>query len=73
MSAKGYRTFGIVSAAESHHTIKESFQSLFNEVNDLIATSKMTVDGHEVKTEFYLGGDYKFILLMLGLKGATSN
>lgn len=42
MSAKGYRTFGIVSAAESHHTIKESFQSLFNEVNDLIATSKMT-------------------------------
>ena len=29
----------------------------------------MNVDGQEVKTEFYLGDDYKFILLMLGLKG----
>ncbi|PFX12813.1 hypothetical protein AWC38_SpisGene23165 [Stylophora pistillata] len=73
MSAKRNRTLGIVNGAESYHTIKESFQSLFNEVNDLIATSKMTVDGHEIKTEFYLGGDYKFILVMLGLKGATSN
>ncbi|CAH3035392.1 unnamed protein product, partial [Pocillopora meandrina] len=31
------------------------------------------MDGQEVKTEFYLGDDYKFILLMLGLKGATFN
>ena len=73
MSAKGNRTLGIVNGSESYHTIKESFQSLFREVNDLIATGKITVDGQEVKTEFYLGGDYKFILLMLGLKGATSN
>lgn len=50
-----------------------SFQSLFIEVNDLIATGKMNVDGQEVKTEFYLGGNYKFILKMLRLKGATSN
>ena len=73
MSAKGNRTLGIVNGTESYHTIKESFQSIFNEVNDLTATGKMNVDGQEVKTEFYLGDDYKFILLMLGLKGATSN
>lgn len=33
----------------------------------------MNVDGQEVKTEFYLGGNYKFNLKMLRLKGATSN
>ena len=73
MSAKGNRTLGIVNGTESYHTIKESFQSLFNEVNDLTAKGKMNVDGQEIKTELYLGGDYKFILLMLGLKGVTSN
>ena len=73
ITAKGNRTLGIVSGSESYHTIKESFQSLFKEVNDLIATGIITVDGQEVKTEFYLGGDYKFILPMLGIKGATSN
>ena len=56
---------------EPRVTIKWSFQSLFNEVNDLTTTSKMNVDGQEVKTEFYLSGDYHFILLVLGLKGAT--
>ena len=39
----------------------------------MTAKGKMNVDGQEIKTELYLGGDYKFILLMLGLKGATSN
>ena len=73
MSVKGNRTLGIVNGTESYHTIKESFQSLFNEVNDLTAKGKMNVDGQEIQTELYLGGDYKFILLMLGLKGATSN
>ena len=31
------------------------------------------MDGQKVKTELFPGGDYKLILLMLGLKGATSN
>ena len=73
MSAKGNRTIGIVNGSEGYQTIKESFESLFKEINGLIATGKITVDDQDVETEFYLGGDYKFILLMLGLKGATSN
>ena len=34
---------------------------------------KIDVDGETVTLELFLGGDYKFILLMLGLSGATSN
>jgi len=50
-----------------------SFGSLFKEINSLIDSAKLTVDGQDLNTEFYLGGDYKFILLMLGLRGAISN
>ena len=73
MSAKGNRTIGIVSGTEGYQTIKVSFGSLFKEINSLIDSGKLAVDSQDLNTEFYLGGDYKFILLMLGLKGATSN
>ena len=73
MSAKGNRTIGIVNGTEGYQTIKVSFASLIKEINSLIESAKLTVDAQDLNTEFYLGGDYKFILLMLGLKGATSN
>ena len=69
MSTKGNRTIGIVNGTEGYQTIKVSFGSLFC----LIDSAKLTVDGQDLNTEFYLGGDYKFTLLMLGLRGATSN
>ena len=72
MSAKGNKTVGIVSGTEGYQTIKVSFGSLFKEINSLIESAKLTVDGQELNTEFYVGRGYKFILLMLGLKGATS-
>ena len=73
MSAKGNRTIAVVNASEGYQTLKESFGGIFGEINQLIASGKLAVNGKEVNTEFFLGGDYKFILLMLGLKGATSN
>ena len=73
MSAKGNRTVGIVNGTEGYQTIKVSFGSLFKEINSLIDSAKLTVDGQDLNTEFYLGGDYEFLSLMLGLKGAISN
>ena len=70
MSAKGNRTIGVVNGTEGYQTIKVSFGSLFKEINSLIDSAELTVDGQDLNTEFYLGGDYKFLLLMLGLKGA---
>lgn len=39
----------------------------------MIAEEKVIVQGKELETEFFLGGDYKYILIMLGLNGATAN
>lgn len=73
MSAKGNHSVGVVKGSESYHTLKESFKDIFKEINDLNDKKKITVKWKELKVELFLGGDYKFILNMLGLKGATSH
>ena len=43
------------------------------DINEIVMETKIYVDGETVNLELFLGGDYKFIQLMLGLSGATSN
>ena len=73
MYAKENRTIAIVNGSEGYQTLQEAFREIFEDINKMIASGKLTVNNKEVNTEFFLGGDYKFILLMLGLKGTTSN
>jgi hypothetical protein len=73
MSAKGNHSVGVVKARQTYDTLKESFKDIFKEINDLNDKKTITVKGRELKVELCLGGDYKFILIMLGLKGATSH
>ncbi len=73
MSAKGNRTIGVVNGKEDYSPIKEAFTDIIDELNQLIADGKLNVEGNDINIEFFLGGDYKFILMMLGLKGAISN
>ena len=61
-----------MKGSENYETLKESFANVFSDINDLNSMIKITINGKEIKLEFFLGGDYKFILIMLGLKGATS-
>ena len=72
MSAKGNRTIGVVNWKEDYSTIKEAFTYIIDELNQLIADGKLNVEGKDINIEFFLGGNYKFILMMLGLKGAIS-
>ncbi|EDO30267.1 predicted protein, partial [Nematostella vectensis] len=73
MSAKGNRNIAAVNASESYTTLKEAFSVTFEEINNFIASVKLTVNDKTINLKFFLGGDYKFVLLMLGLKGATAN
>ena len=50
----------------------KSFKTTFSEINSLIDKGTIIVGGQEVKLEFFLGGDYTFLLTVMGLKGATS-
>lgn len=72
MSSKGNRTIAIVNGPEKYDTMVNSFRSAINEINTTLEAGSIEVDGKEVKIEMFLGGDYKFLLMAMGLSGATS-
>ncbi|CAH3107988.1 unnamed protein product, partial [Pocillopora meandrina] len=73
MSFKGNRTLCIVNGPEKYDTLKTSLGNVISDINCIIKNSKIEVDVKEVKIEMFLGGDYKFLLMTVGLKGATSD
>ena len=72
MSAKGNHTIAVVNGSEKYKTLWVSFKNTFSETNSLVDKGTIIVDDQEVKLESFLGGDYKFLLTVMGLKGATS-
>ena len=73
MSSKGNRTIAIVNGPEKYETLKSSLGSIINEINNVIDHGKITVAGRDLNVEMFLGGDYKFLLMAMGMKGPTSH
>ncbi|CAB4016317.1 Hypothetical predicted protein [Paramuricea clavata] len=73
MSSKSNRTVAIINGKEDYQTLKTALPDFFDEVNSLIETGSLLVDCNEVKLEFFLGGDYKFLLMIMGLNSATAD
>ena len=73
MSASGNHTVATVKGSESYNTLKEALGSVFSEINDTIKKGHIVANESKYHVEFFLGGDYKlFLLIMMGMKGATS-
>ena len=66
MSSKHNKTFAIINGPENYDTLKTSLSKSFNEINDLIEKGTLSVDGEDVQVEFFLGGDMKFLLMIMG-------
>lgn len=73
MSSKGNRTIAIVNGPEKYDTLKFSLQQIISEINNTINDGKINVAGTDRKIEMFLGGDYKFLLMSMGMKGASSD
>ena len=73
MSPKHNRTVAIINGPEKYTTLKASLSQFFHEVNELISKGTITVDGQDVKLEFFLGGDMKFLLMIMGINSATAD
>ena len=73
MSPKHNRTVAIINGPEKYETLKTSLSNFFDEVNQLISTGTIAIDGEDVELEFFLGGDMKFLLMILGLSSATAD
>ncbi|KAJ7391505.1 hypothetical protein OS493_018556 [Desmophyllum pertusum] len=73
LSSSGNHTIAIIKGKEEYQTLKASLANVIRDVNATIQEGHLVVDGQKVNLEFYLGGDYKFLLLAMGMKAATSN
>ena len=73
MSSKSNRTMAIVNGKEEYETLASSLKDFFQEVNLLIERGTILIDGQEVQLEFFLGGDFKFLAMIMGLNSATAN
>lgn len=47
--------------------LKNCFKDVFSDINEMVREKTLDVGGKVVNLEFFLGGDYKFILLIMGL------
>lgn len=70
-SAKGNPTIAVVKGSEKYQTLKESVANAFNDINSMVVRKTTLITRKSLNIELSLGGEYKFILIMLGLKGAT--
>ena len=63
---------GISSTGETYETLKETMTAINAEIESL-QSEGLNIDGSNIKFTFYLGADYKFILLVCGMQVANSN
>ena len=73
MSSKSNRTVAIINGPEKYETMKTTLKHFFKEVNELIEKGQITVDGKDVSINFFLGGDMKFLLMVMGMTSATAD
>ena len=53
------QTVAIIKAAENYQDLSEGFGDVFKEINELIESPKVTIDGEIYTAIFYLCCDYK--------------
>lgn len=73
MPANGNHTIAVVEGKEDYQTLQASFADVLQAIRILRNEKQIVVDGKAIDVEFFLRGDFKFILLLIGLKGATSH
>lgn len=74
LATAGNKIIAIANTHEVYDTLQDSFSQAFADLNAISeAGAIITADGRSVPTEVFLGGDMKFILMVLSLSGAMAN
>ncbi len=70
-TSKGHYTLGIFEIEkENYENVKKSLDSLLKQIEVL---NELEIDGTTYSLRYYLGGDWKFMAIMLGLNSAQAN
>lgn len=55
----GNHTVAIIKGHESYELLQKSCSKVLSQVNKLVESKKITMDGKDIPVEVYVGGDYK--------------
>ena len=66
------RVLAVVNCDENYSNLKPSLGPLFQEINQLHSKQYLDVDGRKIKLEMFIGGDMKFIQLLLGMNSSIA-
>ena len=55
----GNTTFAAICGSENFDNLEVALGSVFDDINDLLRSPTLDVNGTRYKLEFFLGGDYK--------------
>ena len=61
----GNHTVAVIKGHESYDLLKSSGKDIFSYINKLIDDGNIYIDGKEISTDIYLGGDYKVYYFLL--------
>ena len=61
-----HHAVAVVKGQESYTLYNTSFRNIFNSINALAASKRLDINGEEMAIDVFLGGDYKFLLMVLG-------
>lgn len=72
LAANGNKVLAVINGPETYSTLQESLKDLFQEMDAIQQAGHVITANGNVPVELFLGGDMKFILMVLGLSGATA-
>ncbi|KAK3753656.1 hypothetical protein QZH41_011267 [Actinostola sp. cb2023] len=73
LSSAGTHTIAAIKTAEDYSKLNLSLGNVIKDVNSLIEQGSLEIDNLKVNLEFFHGGDYKFLLIAMGMKAANSS
>ncbi|KAK2550530.1 hypothetical protein P5673_028729 [Acropora cervicornis] len=73
MSSKGNNAVAVIKGHETYELLQSSCSTIFRQVNHVIDKGKVSIEGKDIPVDVFLGRDYKFLLLVLGMKSASSD
>ena len=73
LSSKDQNVFCIVNCKEDYDNLKLACKPIFQKINKLYEKGSSAVEGKQFDLDILMGGDMKFLQLVLGLGGSLCN
>jgi hypothetical protein len=73
LSSKDQDVFSIVNCKEDYDHLKLACKPIFQKINTLYEKASTEVEGKHFDLDIFMGGDMKFLQLVLGLGGSLCN